>query len=466
MKITFKKEQGSVLFATLFATGIICMYLGSYLWLVRSENQLTNRSKTWNTAIPVAEAGIEEAFTFLKLKGENWSDYGTDTWVTNGNYCMKTNWLNPNEYYIVGILKPAPSNSPVIVSQGFARPGLQTNFISRTVQVNTGQQALFADGMVADKSVDLRGNNITIDSFDSSDPNYSSNGLYVVSKRKDNGVIASNSTLSNSMSIGNANIWGKIATGPGVTLPAIGARGIVGDTAFHSSSANNGKIQDGAWRDDMNVNMDVVPWPGSTPISLSKSSTNINGTNYDFVITGTSTSTPTDYRIENPQKFTGNVLIKGPGKVRLLVTSDVFQFTSTDLIQLENGASVELYVASPTATIGGGGLQNATGKAENFSYFGLESNTALTFSGNGGFNGCIWAPNAEFTLGGGGASVQDFAGASVTKNVTINGKFNFHFDEALKTRGPIRGYIGTAWNELTLSWTDILAGNLMAEDLY
>jgi hypothetical protein len=59
----------------------------------------------------------------------------------------------------------------------------------------------------------------------------------------------------------------------------------------------------------------------------------------------------------------------------------------------------------------------------------------------------IYAPDAAFSLGGGGNNNYDFVGGSVTKTVSINGHFNFHYDECLKN-GPAREYVITAWNEI------------------
>ena len=60
----------------------------------------------------------------------------------------------------------------------------------------------------------------------------------------------------------------------------------------------------------------------------------------------------------------------------------------------------------------------------------------------------IYAPNAAFTLNGGGNNAIDFVGASVSSTVTMNGHFNFHYDEALGRIGARRGYIITGWGEL------------------
>jgi hypothetical protein len=102
---------------------------------------------------------------------------------------------------------------------------------------------------------------------------------------------------------------------------------------------------------------------------------------------------------------------------------------------------------APSFSLGGLGLNNMNGNAGSFYYFGLPVNTSVTFGGNASFTGCIYAPEAAFQLGGGGSNTYDFIGSSVTKSVKMNGKFNFHYDEALRNNGMARGYIPTNWKE-------------------
>src|SRR5258706_159335 len=74
--------------------------------------------------------------------------------------------------------------------------------------------ALFRFAVVAMDTVYLNGNNITMDSFDSSDPNFSVNGLYSVSLRRDHGDVAVISSILNSLLVGNASIYGSVYTLP------------------------------------------------------------------------------------------------------------------------------------------------------------------------------------------------------------------------------------------------------------
>ena len=57
------KTQGSVLLITLMTAWVIGISLVSYLTLVANQNRSTFHSLTWNTCVPVMEAGVEEALT-------------------------------------------------------------------------------------------------------------------------------------------------------------------------------------------------------------------------------------------------------------------------------------------------------------------------------------------------------------------------------------------------------------------
>src|ERR1041385_8074629 len=55
------REHGSVLLVVMMVAGLILLGLGSYLTLASQENRTVKRSLCWNAALPMAEAGVEEA---------------------------------------------------------------------------------------------------------------------------------------------------------------------------------------------------------------------------------------------------------------------------------------------------------------------------------------------------------------------------------------------------------------------
>ena len=65
--------------------------------------------------------------------------------------------------------------------------------------------------MAARRDITFNGNNIAVDSYDSGDPLYNTNGKYDANKRKAGGNIASTGGF---ISVGNADVKGKLYTGP------------------------------------------------------------------------------------------------------------------------------------------------------------------------------------------------------------------------------------------------------------
>lgn len=720
-----QRQHANVLLVAMCITGVAALTLASFLTLTAGQNSSVTRSQNWNASIPIVEAGIEEAlthlndnctFTDISHPATNWT---ADGWTSTDIGIRKTTTLPGGAYYTVDVVTVSPYSpfNPAVVSEGhipamtgtvlvspipfLAQIGQTTtvnlsNNVARKVSATCGATAIFSKGLVAKDSMDMHGNPVQTDSYDSTDPAYSTGGLYDATKHKANGDVAVVSGLVNSLNIGNANIYGHAETGPGGTM-AIGANGSVGDLAWQSSG--KGGIEPGYFADDMNVYFpDVLPpfsggfstpgggtltnsalnmstvtntvtaypagfspvltntvtvtttdyptagtyvgtpsmnttltttttypatgtfvgsvvtntanntsatyptsgyigspvtntsstttatYPGtgtyigsvttnttattassypstgtylgavqtnttaatsggfptagsyigavttncsssvssgknfpaagtyckSTPPWQTGNSTQNNSawnwyaitgysynkiTGYTFnqissytynkinsysyqgissytyqLITGwtwakivsytyytyaATTNAPTamyyDYALTNSGSYkigtlSGKVIITAPNVV-LYVTDSI----NTDSITVVPGASVKLYTSAPSVSLAGNGVWNAGGNATNFMYYGLPANTSISLSGNAGFTGTIYAPEADFKLNGGGNNTIDFMGASVTKTTVLNGHFNFHYDEALRKTGPISAFAIQTWNEIPLT---------------
>jgi hypothetical protein len=349
--------------------------LASYLTLVRNQNLSVMRSVAWNTCIPTLEAGIEEALTHINDSGI--TNLNSSGWTLGANGYTKTRSLGTS-YYIVTI---STSDPPVVTSQGYSQtpsnPTLpfawlaaigidslsRTQYNSRTVQVATTRNSIWTHAMVAKGQINLNGNNITTDSFDSTDPSHSTGGLYDSSKRKDHGDVATDSTIINSLNAGNANLYGRASTGPGGSV-AIGPNGVVGDIAWHSSHSG---IEPGWTNNDMNVYFPDVTAPftsGFTP-----SSGSIGSTSYTYLLNNG------DYVISD-LSMNGHDLMMVTNKVRLLITGS-FSMSGNASIEVAKGSNLQIIMKGASASIGGNGIANDTGNATNFVYLGLPSNTSL-----------------------------------------------------------------------------------------
>ena len=80
------------------------------------------------------------------------------------------------------------------------------------------------------------------------------------------------------------------------------------------------------------------------------------------------------------------------------------------------------------------GTINQPGFAANFQIYGLPSLTSINMTGCP-FVGTIYAPEANFTGGGGGNNLHNWSGAMVVNIVTLNGHCAFHYDESLTNSG-------------------------------
>ena len=440
-------SQGSVLLVTLLTGAVIGMALGSYLWMVSNQNISIARALGWNSAMTVAEAGAEEALTQVhytsisNLTANSWTD------LTNGWY-YKTHSVNGSTYYETTIKSAEP---PIIISTGYVPAPLassnvgllvapapttgSSDYVKRRVMVNTRRKQLLPAAMFAKGHITLAGNNVTTDGFDSDDPYYSTNGKYDRTKRKASGDVWSNSGDTSAISVGDANVTGHVGTGTGGTVN-ISSGGTVGDLAWVTNSTPG--IKPGWGSDTVHVETEDVKVPFTTGY-ITPIAGVVGATAYTYVLDGLLND---KYKLSS---LSGKVYVTG-GQVTLYVT-DSFDIGSGDYIYIAPGASLKLYVAAPSASIGGNGVINTDAKASAFEYWGLPTNTSFAFKANAAFTGIVYAPQADFTLGGGGNNDYDFAGACVVNTIKMNGHFHFHYDEALR-RKYWNGYQAAGWNEV------------------
>jgi len=281
---------------------------------------------------------------------------------------------------------------------------------------------LFAFALAAQDQIDLAGNNLWSDSFDSSDPAYSTGGLYDPSKHKANGDIAACRGLTNSLSIGNANIWGHVWTCSDGSLD-VGPQGSVGDAAWHL--ANNNGIEPGF----VSTNFDASFPPVSRPFSggFTPSGGLYNATNYDYLLVSG------NYRVSGSFLATNKAALV-LGNVSLYVLSN-FWMSGRSSIGIAPGASLKLYVGGSSTVLGGNGVINETGNATNFMYYGLPNNTDVSVTIIS-LAGCIYAPSAKIVLSGGGSLPVDFSGSCLGKSILLGEHIRMHFDENLKRIRP------------------------------
>ncbi|MDA1277130.1 MAG: hypothetical protein O2960_24210 [Verrucomicrobia bacterium] len=437
----FKSQSASALVVTVIAAGLIGFGIASYLGMTSFQRRSSMRSQVYNSILPIAEAGIEEAMSHLYF---HYSNLSTDSWtqvtslaLSNGIALPGTQYFKQRAFgegrYTVAI---SQSSTPTIVSQGYVSEPFQTNELIRTIRVTTASQSMFMKGLVAKGSIGLNGS-VKTDSFDSSNPSFSTGGQYDPAKSKDNGDIASVSSAANVISAnGNVSIYGHVSTGPGGSISTVG-NAAMGSKAFIDGGGSG--IEPGWSSDDMNASFPDVQIPFSGG-AFTPPSGSVGGTNYTYVVGNG------NWQLSS-LSMSGKKAMLVNGNAVLYVTGDI-SMAGQAYIAIAPGASLQLYCAGSSASLSGNGIVNSNSNATNFFYYGMPGNTSLSLSGNAAFTGVIYAPQADFSMNGGGSSSYDLVGAGVVNSISMNGHFNFHYDEALGNLGSGAGFIVTSWNEL------------------
>ena len=445
-----RRTAGGVLLVTLFIMAAIGIVLLGALNLIQGQNQAVARSQAWNACLPVLEAGIEEALTHLNEQPRG--SLTVNGWVQDGPALFLQRSTSDDSFFRVSIVLTNPA-APVILSTGYVRLGalvarahgpllaaVQSSpegdqYILRAVRVLTQQQMLFMKAMVARDRIEMNGNNISVDSYDSSNPLYSTpQGTYDPAKARDNGDVSTICRAANAINVGNADIKGRVRTGPGGGV-AVGPNGSVGSKAWVDSGRSG--IEPGWFSDDLNTDLPVITRPSDAGSLGTPGSGKVDGIAYSHVL-GTGKYVMSSINLGKGQKMCVS------GQAVLIVDGPVLIGGGLDILP---GASLKLYVKGPSLDIGGSGVNN-TQRSTNCVIYGLPTLTSVTLPNSGDFNGALYAPDADLRMNGGGNAVVHWCGACVTRTITVSGHQKFHYDEALRGFGPPARRVVKSWTEL------------------
>src|ERR1051326_7724317 len=128
MKIRTTKEAGGMLVVALILSAIMGTALASYLGVVRAQHRSVARSLAWNSALPLAEAGVEEAMAHLNSD----TNRGASGWTLVG-----TNYVKSRTIWGVRYDLTVSTNflKPVITSKAYVAVPMSTNLMKRGVRV-------------------------------------------------------------------------------------------------------------------------------------------------------------------------------------------------------------------------------------------------------------------------------------------------------------------------------------------
>lgn len=367
--------------------------------------------------------------------------------------------------------------------------------LTHLLAVSAFGQTNWPGALAVRQAIDLNGNRLAVDSFDSSDPTKSTNGQYDPAQYSgDNGDVMALGGILNSLNTGTAQIYGHAYTLSGSNTMAIGPGGIGG----HSWLATNSGIEPGWWLQSANPSFPATSYPNTAefltatggvwvstslsnyttaattttwpgPITTSTNYNTMSGTtaplpgtylwvtksgaiytwavsiaSYNYPVSNTATVYSTnsyDYILVGATgpytnyytatDLSGTTYVTGSNVV--LALPNGLNMSGGDTFTVGRGGNIVVYSGGTSCTIGGNGVLNQAGYAADFLLYAAPSVMSLNVSGNGGFSGVLVAPNANASINGGGSSLTHFYGSLMVNSLTLNGSVFFHYDESLSS---------------------------------
>ncbi len=418
------EQKGSILIIAVLFAAIAAISIGSYIRLAGGEMRLANAQFYSNASLNLAEAGIEEA-----LYAFNQGDWSEKGWGQSDNANVRSNHFSDialGEGAVGDIrvrVHDARFPNPTIYAQAEVLSGTGRMTVKQ-IEVTLRRRSLFANGITSRNNVKFSGGNVFVASYRSSDPDWTT---------LDGGSVASVSVEEDSVDVGNAEIFGTVATGQ--QWPKI----------------RNGMV----YGNDTPDGLDVDPNRVSTDFSSSFpeiSSPEPENWHY-FTKDGEETvlgdgdfPETTQYVKASDINLAGEDILRVEGSVVLIVDGDINVAGSAQFI-LEEGASLQVYV-SGDMDVRGNGWINEGGVPSSLQVYGMGADEqSFSIGGGAQWHAAIYAPNAVMAMNGGGNS-GEFRGAIVGKEVTMNGNSQFYYDEELRDLEGESDFAMASWREL------------------
>jgi hypothetical protein len=281
----------------------------------------------------------------------------------------------------------------------------------------------FNEAIMSVGVVDLTNQNIVVDSYDSSDPTKSTNGLYDVTKRQENGDIATDGQL---IDAGNAQIFGDVATNAGTVS---GAANITGTerTDFYQEP----------------IPVGAPSW--ATTGSPITSTTTLNAS----AVNGSAQYSVSSISLSGGKTLT---LAGNPDGsqtyISIYVSGDI-SVSGTGQIIIQPGVTATIYFAG-NIDVSGNGVLNSNNQPQDLMLYGIQpsggTSEHVNIGGNSQITASIYAPGHDVTVNGSGTNGHVY-GSIVGKTVTMTGVSNLHYDERLGSTGVVNNYQIVSWFE-------------------
>lgn len=472
-----KRKSGSTIIAALIVAAITGMLITVFLGSISNEVKNTHRYRMSMIAVNLAEAGLEYALACLQ--NEDWANWEHSTVLGQERYYSKAVPLGAltfatDQQFIKVYIQVEPDAPTVVIAEGKVRT---VNDVEVTRQIliellpgagkDPTQGGFWGNGVLGRRQLIFGGNKQRVDSFSSSDNpmGHTNINLIYLSQVKNtilgdalargNGSVASLSVVLSDISVGNADIYGSLATGAGA---GVDVSTIVGP---NGSIYNEGtELGDESFTDRIDyayIGYEFyadLPEPVAPTLSAPIKVVPPGG----FGAVGAET----EYQLSS---LTVKANAKDPplmvyGDVTLVVDGDI---DIDGTLLLAPGATLRLY-GGGDMTISGNGVVN-TSKPSQLQIFNTGKGTEVKMNGNAAVSGAIYAPNSEVYLRGGGVNGVMY-GAVVGDIVVFSGNnYDFHYDEDLSRVGDNDGEtLPSQYIPEVIHWAELAGAGAQTEE--
>ena len=489
-KLPFVDEKGSVLMVSMMTITILTMICATSLYVTSQSGTTAMQTAAWQQALTGAESGVDKAIAALNTGvWTNWKTVATttlptsepaagtgstttgepdsthysyfpssqlsltqagegattvSTWATIDTAGMLSSQdSNGSQWYRVRATGQASLSGPARVSANklddnlrntislrFNRKGGNTLGPSRTIEVilQPLSSNLFARALLMKNSINMSGGSY-IDSFKSTDPFKSTNGVYDPAKRQSHGDVATlNSTSSDLRSMyvygglsysgpavrNTTNVQGTISTPYSSTITS--PSDPVWTAGSYTTMANLASTQ--------TINAGTKQNPLLIKVT---GSMNLSGANI-LTLAAANSGTDNNY-------------------ITIWIQGSMALSGSAQLVQ-QSGVKVTFYV-DKAINFSGGAVVNGNNLASTLTINGTGDNIGdaqnAIMSGSQAFYGVINAPSYNFDVSGSAV----YSGAFIGNSINLSGGASIHYDEALKSNGAsaIGNYAFASWFE-------------------
>ena len=485
------RAGGSVLVWTVLLMVILSLFAVEVLRAVSGRFQVGVQATTWQEALLAAESGVDLAVVELRKSlypapngaWANWTTVPGNGVISHGlttvpnaglagspmtievNVDAPAPLIDPSngwQYYRIRTLGSLPLTGPPRVSSnkddtrlrkltllnqrlidGLFTSETNSPHASRRIEAIIRPVGSFDQAIMSVGVLDLNNQNIVIDSYDSRDPSKSTNGLYDVTKRQENGNIATDGSI---LDAGGAHVYGDVSTNSGT------ATGVANVTGTQRTDFYQDPIPIGApaWPS-------INPSPSTVTNTAKLTANQTSGAaSSSYLLSAISLSGPQTLTLAEPiDPVTNRPIVDAAGKpvktyIEIYVTGDI-SLSGNAQLTVEPGVSATIYFKG-SVDVAGNGLVNTNNQPGDLLLYGVQpatgQNPYVKLGGNGAITTAVYAPGHDVTVNGGGTNGHVF-GSAVGKTVTMTGVTNLHYDEALGSGGLINNYKIVSWFEDT-----------------